>query len=347
MDSNRGGLRDQIRQSWRALGVDQSPFLGDLTPADRSWWRVLLGLIAGAVGGLVIVIILLIVIAIPVIFIVAAQGTDPARIQTFFADIQKVDFKPTYWVALALIWALALTNGAMMLGFVWIGSLLNHKPLRLSFTAAPHWRWRQLVGGLVFYGAVLGLMQAIEVAFTGQKLALPVFSISHSPALTILFVILSVPGWILAAGVEELAFRGWILRHSAALMRWAWLYILVNGLLFSIIHWDFQPEHFDLNAFIARAVMGWGFSYMTLRMGGIELSTGAHAANNLLIVMFTEPFNLGTPPAEPFTLGPLAEAAFMLVLLVGVTEAAIRVPALARFFGPPARRPSGEEAAFS
>ena len=34
--------------------------------------------------------------------------------------------------------------------------------------------------------------------------------------------------------------------------------------------------------------MGAGFAYMTLRLGGIEFSTGVHAANNLLIVLFIQ-----------------------------------------------------------
>ena len=320
----------QAAQVWRALGVDQSPLLADLRGRPNSWWRFILGAVAGPIGGFVATIAVVVIIAVPAIIILVAYGMDASAIPAELAKIQQPDFKPSYSVALALIWTLALTNGPLMLTAVWVASVLNHRPLKLSFTTARRWRWRQLFGGMALYGLALGVMQGVEVLVFGQKAQWPLFTLTQSPLMMVLFVAAAGVGLILAAGAEELVFRGWLLRHSAVLTRRTWIYIPLNGLLFSLVHWDFDP-----NAFIARAVMGAGFSYMALRMGGIEFSTGAHAANNILIVLFIEPLTLATPAPMPLDAGSLLETAVMLVMIVGVTELAIRVPVLARMIGPP------------
>jgi membrane protease YdiL (CAAX protease family) len=335
MDSNRGGVLQALADGWRAIGLARSPLLADLTEADRVWWRPLLGLIVGAVGGFALVFILAIVIMIPVVVALGVEGLDPQAITTFMEDIQTPGYTPGYWTSIGLIWGLGIGNGLLLIIMAWLGSLLVKKPLRLSFTTAPRWRWGHLIGGLVLYGALLGIMMLIEILAFGEEAAMPLLSVAPTPGKMALFVLLSVPAWIFAAGVEELAFRGWILRHSAAVMRLTWIFLLFNGLTFSLIHWDFKPEHWDWNAFITRAVMGAGLCYMALRMGGIEFATGAHSANNLLLVLFIEPFNLAFPEPEPLAFKATVETLVMLVMMIGVTEAAIRVPLLARLIGPP------------
>jgi membrane protease YdiL (CAAX protease family) len=346
MDSNWAGLKGEIARTWRGLGVDESPLLADLKGGERSWWRFLLGIVAGMVGGLIVALIVAVLIGLPVMVVLMVQGIDQNTITSFVEDIQSTGYSPTFGTAIGLIWTLAILNGLMLTGFAWIGSLLTKRRLRLSFTTAPKWRWRHLLGGILLYGAVLGAMMAFEAVVLGHPVSLPLFKMAPTPLLALVFVAVTVPGWIIAAGVEELAFRGWLLRQSALMMRWTWLYILFNGMLFSFIHWDFIPAHFDINAFIARSVMGAGLCYMALRMGGIEFSTGAHAANNILLVMFIEPFNLAMPNGEPFDIGNLGETAVMLVLMIAVTEIAIRVPPIARLIGPPGKGAAPQADAF-
>ncbi len=347
MDSNGAGLKGAIARVWRGLGVDASPLLADLKGADRSWWRFLLGIFAGGVGGVALALGVALVIAFPAMIILTLRGMDPKVPTEFFNEIQQVDYEPGFRVAITLIWALAILNGLMLVGLTLIGSLLTKKKFKLSFTTAPKWRWGHLFGGLVLYGLVLGAMMAFEVIVLHQPVDLPIFKIAPTPLLALVFVIVTVPGWIIAAGVEELAFRGWLLRHSALMFRLTWLYILFNGVLFSFIHWDFVPAHFDINAFISRTVMGGGLCYMALRMGGIEFSTGAHAANNLLLVLFIEPFNMAMPDGEPFSFDSLLETAIMLALMIAVTEAAIRVPWIAALVGPPGKGAGPPEEVFA
>jgi hypothetical protein len=73
---------------------------------------------------------------------------------------------------------------------------------------------------------------------------------------------------------------------------------------------------------------------MTLRLGGVEFSTGAHAANNILIVLFAEPLTLKTL-AQPskLTIGSAAEDLALIAGYIIITEAVARWTPLRRLAG--------------
>jgi len=133
-------------------------------------------------------------------------------------------------------------------------------------------------------------------------------------------VVAAVVFLVIAAGVEELLCRGWLLKQTAAWSRNVWVMLIVNGLLFSAMH---LPD-IDPNAFVGRALMGIGFVYMTLRTGGIEFSTGAHAANNALLILFVQTPPLNIPPPEKFN--PLEVLPTLLAVAgyVLITEIVVR-----------------------
>jgi hypothetical protein len=80
----------------------------------------------------------------------------------------------------------------------------------------------------------------------------------------------------------------------------------------------------DPNAFIGRALMGMGFVYMTLRTGGIEFSTGAHAANNLLLLLFVQTPPLAPPPPEAFNILAILPTLLAVLGYVIITEIVVR-----------------------
>jgi membrane protease YdiL (CAAX protease family) len=114
----------------------------------------------------------------------------------------------------------------------------------------------------------------------------------------------------------------------AAFTRRPGVLIVVTALAFAAAHFDFAPD-----AFLTRALMGAGFAYMTLRLGGIELSTGAHAANNILILLFIEPRTVkasaGHAVAAGIGLGDLVLVASYLL----ITEAVVRIAPLRQWAG--------------
>jgi membrane protease YdiL (CAAX protease family) len=130
-----------------------------------------------------------------------------------------------------------------------------------------------------------------------------------------------------AAAAEELVFRGWLLRRVAAFAPPPGILVILTALLFAAAHFDFNPD-----AFLTRALMGAGFAYMTLRLGGIEFSSGVHAVNNMLIVLFLEPLNLQAehPALSAFS---LLEDITLLVGYFLITEAVVHIPWLCRWAG--------------
>ena len=101
----------------------------------------------------------------------------------------------------------------------------------------------------------------------------------------------------------------------------------VNGLVFAIIHFDPDP-----GAFLFRAAMGAGLTWMTLRSGGIELAIGAHAANNIIILLLVRPLSL-TPEPQAFNPASLVAAATIAAGYALLAEVVVRWPVITRWFG--------------
>lgn len=214
-------------------------------------------------------------------------------------------------------------NGMLWLTFVALAALIAHHRLRAYLTAATHIRWRLLALGLGL--SLLALMPVVVAniltAPANRSLAGAWASIAPNG---LLIAVLSTALLIPAAAAEELFFRGWLLRQTAAFTRRPVILIVLTALIFSAIHRDFNPD-----TFLSRMLMGAGFAYMTLRLGGIEFSAGAHAANNIVVVLFMGPLTLDAPAGGPvFSAGTLITDAAIVAGYVLMTEAVARVPQL-------------------
>jgi membrane protease YdiL (CAAX protease family) len=138
---------------------------------------------------------------------------------------------------------------------------------------------------------------------------------------------------LVAAAAEELVFRGWLMKVTGAFVRDPRAVLVLSGLLFSAIHLD--P---NLDAFLVRMAMGIGLAWMTLRLGGIEFAIGAHAANNILILLFIQPMSLKPEPPHAFPLEILVVAPLMLAGYVAMAEVAARWAPLRRWVQIPVRK---------
>ena len=326
-----------ISDRWQAIGLRRSPLLADMQQARGVWWRLPLGFVCGLIAGVIVLIIALVIVGVcamigmgPSQFLAWGQG-----LQTYFKGGGAPDFKMTMMILLSL----SLLNGGLALVVVLVASLIGERKYRLSFTTARRWRWNQLAIGLVLNLALLAPLMAIDVWRGGTQAKFPL-SLTHSPVEMAIYLGVAVACLTVAAGAEELFFRGWLLRHSAALLRLTWIFLPLNALLFSAAHGDFDP-----NAFIDRTAAGLGLAYMALRLGGIEFSTGAHTANNLLIVLFIQPLTLTTPPPMPFDPWTLAESLLGLLIAVGGVELALRWPVLRALRGSSDTRAENQAAA--
>ena len=213
-------------------------------------------------------------------------------------------------------------DDGMLLVFAAFAAASAHQPLRALATGAPRFRWRLMLVGLALAALALTPLVTAQRALDNAT-TLPVLSVSHTlggRGLYAFAALLLIP----AAAVEELVFRGWLLRQIGAFSQRPVILIGLSSIIFAAAHFDFSPD-----AFLTRALMGAGLAYMSLRLGGIEFAVGAHAANNLLIVLFLQPLSVQAE-SQPVSMFELIEDATLLAGYFIATEAVVRWPWLRR-----------------
>lgn len=307
----------------------QSPFLDDLTPADRRVVPLLLTLPIGMIAAVLTAVIA--GLAVFVAFAIVGGGV--ASIERLMEMIGRGE-TPTGLTAVAFVLTLlAFVNGAMALAFVGAAALLHRRRLRSYFTAAPRFRWRLLLLGLGLFAVTIGPLLLASAALDPKAPGAPILSISPDLGVRLAYLAMVVTLLLVAAAAEELVFRGWLVKVIGS-----WFsnprdggvqcvtIVVVSGLLFSAIHFD--P---NLDAFLMRLAMGVGLAWMTLRLGGIEFAVGAHAANNIVILLFVQPLTLKPDPPHGFPPETLVIAPLMLAGYVALAEIAARWAPLRRW----------------
>jgi membrane protease YdiL (CAAX protease family) len=322
---------------WEVARLSDSAFIADLTPREKSFWRFLATAAAGVVGGGIIAAIACAAVLVGVGAVVGAtQGLDAVRRNASTLVAGQV----TVTSSIALMIAVLATNGPWAATFVGTSALTTGRRLMSYLTVAPRFRWRLLLCGLGLSLLVVGPVVLIGQLTDPHAEAAPLLSLTHSWTGRICYVAAVVLLLIPAAAAEEVVFRGWLLRESAGLTRNPLVLMALNGILFSAVHLDFAPD-----AFLTRALMGAGFVYMTLRLGGIEFSTGAHAANNILIVLFIQPLSLKPTPSTGLSVGSVFQDLFLIFSYVVMAELTARWAPLRRWSGADLGEHAGAEAA--
>lgn len=307
--------------------LSEASFIADLSPREKSFWRILATLGGGVVGGVIVGLIVGVIALIVVVLLANGFKVDLPSLPGRISALMDEDGK-TIGSALGLLTLATATNGPMAATFIGVAALIAGVSPRRYITVARKIRWRLLASGLVFSMLVIGPLVLASQFLDPRAPPAPVLSLSADWSGRLGYALGCILLLIPAAAAEEIVFRGWLLRESAAISRNPVFLMAVNGVLFSAVHWDFAPD-----AFLTRALMGAGFVYMTLRLGGIEFSTGAHAANNILIVLFIQPLTLKPTPSTGMSGGAVAQDLFLFVSYVLMAEAVARWGLLRRWSG--------------
>lgn len=303
--------------------LQRSPFLDDLTPDDRRVSRVLLTLPLGVVAAL-----LTAVIAGLLVFLVFLFGAGLGEARLMDALRGRVPLGGDVMLVMFVLALLAATNGGMAAAFTAVAARLHHRRLRSYVTAAPRFRWRLTLLGLALFAAGIGPLLLLSVALDPKTATItaPILTISPSLEGRAAYAVGAVVLLLLAAAAEELLFRGWMLKVLGAYTRSPWVLMIVSAAAFSAVHFD--P---NLDANLIRAAMGVGLAWSVLRLGGIEFAIGAHAANNILILLFLQPMSLKPEPPHAFPLEVLILAPLILAGYVAMAEIAARWTPLRRW----------------
>jgi membrane protease YdiL (CAAX protease family) len=207
--------------------------------------------------------------------------------------------------AVGLVLILALWFGCGVVGYLalfqvalpvdsWTGSYLA---LNLPFVpliplialVIRFWHRRPVIGLVTAHRRIAwGRMAATFVAALVLVTTLSWLSGEEGdPDGTLADVLRALP-WILvltpiqAAG-EEVLFRGYLVQAAAAFTRSKAAIVLVNAVLFGGLH-ALNPEALVSPVFatLGYALAGAGLAWVAIRDDGIELTIGAHVANNLV-----------------------------------------------------------------
>ncbi|MFI4975728.1 MAG: type II CAAX prenyl endopeptidase Rce1 family protein [Caulobacterales bacterium] len=368
-----------------ASQLDNSAFLASVDDRERSLWRLLASLSLGPIGGLAAAVI----VDVAALLVFALGSGMPAANPGGFAQhiMQLISSGGSTLTGAMLILVVAVsTNCPTAAGFVAIGAFFSRRRFMDYVTAAPRFRWRLLLAGLLLCALFTGPLILAGLLTDPKAPRPPILQLAADPGTRAFYAAACILLFIPAAAAEEIVFRGWLLRHTAALVRRPALLMIpaamiLNGTAFSAFHGDFVPllgaviglmiglaaarlirlggsrlwldvlagvagaaagaylcfHAFgwkgDWGAFLMRAIMGAGFVYMTLRLGGTELSTGAHAANNILIVLFIQPISLQPQPPSGLDLSSVVQMLFLFASYVVIAEVVARWTPLRRWTG--------------
>lgn len=199
-----------------------------------------------------------------------------------------------------------------------VARAIFRRPALSFLTVGPNFRWRAVMAGLALGFPLVGLAFLGERLLDPVALSAPILGQGTAPEKLGYFALALVLLYM-AAFAEEAIFRGWLLQQTGAWTRSLAVILAVNGVLFSLAHFDPSPV-----SFAVRAVMGAGWAWLALRTAGVEFTTGAHLANNLFVALFVMPVSFTPPkPGHGGYAPALIELAIVLAM-IGVVELWLR-----------------------
>ncbi len=257
-------------------------FLAPVRPEERSWWRLgVWGAASVALGALVLVATILVIQTLDL-----TLPADQAALPAYLLGPARL-YRTGVLIALdTVLEVAAITAVLFATRWTWKRSLESFLTPLGPFNA------RLLGLGALSVAVPFAAAWGIDVA-THQATVPAVLDPSVEIAQRGAYGAVIAISMLAVAFVEEALFRGVILQISSAFLKSRVALCLLNGLLFSCLHFDN-----DLAAIYERFLMGAVFTWATLELGGLEFAVGAHFLNNAAILLFTGP-SAAAPAPEP------------------------------------------------
>lgn len=235
---------------------DLSSYLRLARPGRGAVWRLLVAVIAGAVGFFAVTLVALLAMS----GLLAAVGS---RLVIDTGDITPALLLATN-VGLALCIPLAglLLWGVYGLRPRWLGSVvpgLRRQWLRTCVGIAG------VVWGALLILLLIGVAASETSRVDGEVVAFIVIAILTTP---------------LQAAGEEYLFRGFLLQALGATRLPLVACWVISGLVFATAHGQFDPP-----LFADRLLIGIVFAWLTTTTGGLEASIALHAVKNVSVLI--------------------------------------------------------------
>lgn len=226
----------------------------------------------------------------------------------------------SYWQFFILIFPFIAAFAA----FILLIKPLNERTFRATLNGGKKIRWSHFLISALVWTVISAIYFVVYLKIDPANFVL------NNSTISLLFIaimaVLLIP---VQAGLEEVVFRGYLMQGFAVVIRNRFFPLIMTSLFFGLLH-SFNPEvdKFGFLTMMPQYVLfGLIFGIITILDDGIESSMGAHAANNIFLVIFVtnEASALQTPalyeqldvhPWTEFTGLLLSGIAFILVLTV-------------------------------
>ncbi|SNZ02963.1 hypothetical protein SAMN05421503_0241 [Terribacillus aidingensis] len=167
---------------------------------------------------------------------------------------------------------------------IWFSIAVIHKrSLKTLITPYSKINWKKTLYGFLVFCGLMAIENIVKFIIFPQSYSLHPFDFSNYMWLVCIAVLL-VP---IQTTCEELMFRGFILQWAGKWLRNPILLSVIVGLIFGSLHFE-NPE-MSKGAIIIGfdyVFIGFMFTYIAIKSNSAELSIGAHAANNIFLVLF-------------------------------------------------------------
>ncbi|SFC96474.1 hypothetical protein SAMN05443252_11036 [Bacillus sp. OV322] len=201
-----------------------------------------------------------------------ATGEDLSLIDSFGVHHPMLDFALTM-----------LADVFWILGLWFCIRVIHKRKLRTLITAGKRINWRQIFWAYGMFFFFMVVFQLIDYALFPSDISLNSVKWKDFLILLVLILVL-VP---IQTTVEELFFRGFLLQWFGKKIRNPYILAGIIAIIFGSMHFS-NPEMERSAIFVGLDYLFVGFmlTLLAVKMGGLELSIGVHAANNMFLFIF-------------------------------------------------------------
>jgi len=202
----------------------------------------------------------------------------------------------------------------LLAGVVMVTALLHRRSWRTLMTPLPRAGWGRMLQGAAAWMILAAVFCMIEsLLYPGR------YAWTFDFGRWLPFVAAALLLTPLQCAAEELVFRGYLMQAFGRLCRRPVVPAIASSVVFTLPHL-YNPEVAAYGLVIMAAnyfAMGLFLAAVTLRDGRLELAIGAHAGNNLLLVLFIHYEDSVFETPAVFTAGALDPVYSLVTLLLG------------------------------
>ncbi|HEX2920274.1 MAG TPA: CPBP family intramembrane glutamic endopeptidase [Bacteroidales bacterium] len=205
---------------------------------------------------------------------------------------------------------------AGLIAFIILVKPINNRSFRMTVTGSPRIRWNHYFVSFVVWTFLSFLYLVMYMRVDPSNFFL------NNASITLLYIAFMAVALIpFQAAFEEVLFRGYLMQGFATIVGNRWFPLIMTSVLFGLLH-GINPEVKEYGFFTMMPqyiLFGLIFGVATLLDDGAEIAMGAHAANNIfLVIMVTQKSSALPTPAlyEQLNINPWTE--FTGLLLTGL-----------------------------